>query len=150
MNFTGPHSRLNVKEHPKYNIFFRFCKRVLSNMPSGKASEAIGVIICLLPSISLQGCGLFSPYWIKNDATSDCYRGVVYNVDCPDNVEGKKNQSSLEICLIIDFFFKCFICMFFILTYYRTRKYSSCASGNLLHYHSPCNRFILNHVALLR
>lgn len=82
-------------------------------MPSGKASEAIGVIICLLPSISLQGCGLFSPYWIKNDATSDCYRGVVYNVDCPDNVEGKKNQSSLEICLIIDFFlnvlFVCFL-----------------------------------------
>lgn len=148
MNFTGPHSRLNVKEHPKYNIFFRFCKRVLSNMPSGKASEAIGVIICLLPSISLQGCGLFSPYWIKNDATSDCYRGVVYNVDCPDNVEKKPIKSWNMFNNW--FFFKCFICMFFILTYYRTRKYSSCASGNLLHYHSPCNRFILNHVALLR
>lgn len=42
-----------------------------------------------MPSIILQTIGFFSPYWIKNDATSDCFRGVWYNVGCQDNVEGK-------------------------------------------------------------
>lgn len=31
----------------------------------------------------------FSPYWIKHNATSPCFRGVVYNSGCPYSVEGR-------------------------------------------------------------
>lgn len=37
----------------------------------------------------MQSFGFISPYWIKHNATSECFRGVVRNSECPDNVEGR-------------------------------------------------------------
>eukprot|EP00105_Crassostrea_gigas_P012589 XP_011428633.1 PREDICTED: uncharacterized protein LOC105329147 isoform X1 [Crassostrea gigas] len=55
-------------------------------------SESVTAVCCLicllLPSTVMQSFGFISPYWIKHNATSECFRGVVRNSKCPDNVEG--------------------------------------------------------------
>lgn len=57
-------------------------------MGSESAMVVCCIICLLLPSVVLQSCGFFSPYWIKHNSTTECFRGVVYNMGCPDNVEG--------------------------------------------------------------
>lgn len=52
------------------------------------AAAACCLSLLLLPAIVLQTCAFFSPYWIKNNATSECFRGLLYNADCPDDVAG--------------------------------------------------------------
>lgn len=63
-------------------------------MVSKSVADACSIICLLSPSIVLQSCGFFSPFWIKHNATSTCYRGVIYNVGCPDNVEGRNTVTS--------------------------------------------------------
>lgn len=50
----------------------------------------------------MQSFGFISPYWIKHNATSECFRGVVRNSKCPDNVEGRNIliifQNEQNIC----------------------------------------------------
>lgn len=73
---------------PEYSsIFSRNC----GDMASESAEAFPGLLSCVLPNLLLQTIGFFSPYWIKNDTTTECYRGVVYNVNCPNNVEGLGN-----------------------------------------------------------
>lgn len=102
--------RSNIKQHscfdwftlsqtesgnPKYNIFLFsvlfYCLKCfwLSIMGSESAMVVCCIICLLLPSVVLQSCGFFSPYWIKHNSTTECFRGVVYNMGCPDNVEGR-------------------------------------------------------------
>ena len=59
------------------------------------ASESVVVVCCLscllLPSIVLQGFGLFSSQWINNKSnniTSECFRGVIIDSGCPFGVNG--------------------------------------------------------------
>lgn len=52
------------------------------------AAAACCLSLLLLPAIVLQTCAVFSPYWIKNNSTSECFRGLFYNSDCPDDVAG--------------------------------------------------------------
>lgn len=57
------------------------------------AAAACCLSLLLLPAIVLQTCAFFSPYWIKNNATSECVRGLIYNSDCSGDVAGKlENQ----------------------------------------------------------
>ncbi|XP_048765271.1 uncharacterized protein LOC125673050 isoform X1 [Ostrea edulis] len=55
-------------------------------------SESAMLVCCfcclVLPSVVLQTCGFFSPFWIKHNSTTDCFLGVVYNKDCPDDTKG--------------------------------------------------------------
>lgn len=66
-------------------------------MASESAEAFPGLLCCVLPNLLLQTIGFFSPYWIKYDTTTECYRGVVYNVDCPNNVEGRNTITSYDI-----------------------------------------------------
>ncbi|XP_052707843.1 uncharacterized protein LOC128183059 [Crassostrea angulata] len=44
---------------------------------------------CLfLPCNVLQICGFFSPYWMQDSFYRGCFRGVLYNVGCPDDCAG--------------------------------------------------------------
>lgn len=52
------------------------------------AAAACCLSLLLLPAIVLQTCAFFSPYWIKNNATSECFRGLIYNSDCSGDVAG--------------------------------------------------------------
>lgn len=52
------------------------------------AAAACCLSLFLLPAIVLQTCAFFSPYWIKNNATSECVRGLIYNSDCSGDVAG--------------------------------------------------------------
>ncbi|XP_022289501.2 uncharacterized protein LOC111101339 [Crassostrea virginica] len=59
----------------------------------GSESVLVGCCISclLLPSIVLQSCGFFSPYWIyykSDNSTTECFRGVLYNRGCSDDVKG--------------------------------------------------------------
>ncbi|XP_056015409.1 uncharacterized protein LOC130053010 [Ostrea edulis] len=50
-------------------------------------------LVCLvsflfLPPVVLETCGFLSPYWIKANASSDCFLGIIYNSNCPGNVIG--------------------------------------------------------------
>jgi hypothetical protein len=49
----------------------------------------LGICLLLLPCW-LHACGFFSPYWIKHNSTSNCYRGVIFNKGCPDNTPGNQ------------------------------------------------------------
>ncbi|XP_062576295.1 uncharacterized protein LOC134238194 [Saccostrea cucullata] len=40
------------------------------------------------PSIIMAICGILSPYWIKINASSDCFVGIINNVNCPENTKG--------------------------------------------------------------
>ncbi|XP_078340221.1 uncharacterized protein LOC144627328 [Crassostrea virginica] len=66
----------------------------------------IGAVSCVfLPPTVLQGCALFSSYWInyQNDTIkSGCYRGVLYTSGCPDGVEGIVGLSG-GICIYTEF-----------------------------------------------
>lgn len=45
---------------------------------------------CLfLPCNMLQICGFFSPYWMQDSLYRGCFRGVLYNVGCPDDFASK-------------------------------------------------------------
>lgn len=60
------------------------------------ASKPVFIARCLLGlfviSLVLQVCGTFSPYWIKDkNGTSECFRGIFFNKDCPDGMEGRRN-----------------------------------------------------------
>lgn len=47
------------------------------------------IVSCLLlPSFVLQSCGLFLPFWISVNATSECHRGIFYNLRCPADTKG--------------------------------------------------------------
>ncbi|XP_061177661.1 uncharacterized protein LOC133186425 [Saccostrea echinata] len=56
------------------------------------SSESVAVVCCLscllLPSVVLQTSGFFSPYWIKQNSTTDCFRGIFSTVDCDDSIKG--------------------------------------------------------------
>lgn len=46
---------------------------------------------CLfLPCTVLQICGFLSPYWMKDSLHYGCFRGVLYNVGCPDDIAGNR------------------------------------------------------------
>ncbi|XP_062609273.1 uncharacterized protein LOC134271023 isoform X2 [Saccostrea cucullata] len=46
-------------------------------------------LTCLLaPSLLLQATGFYSPYWIKHNSTSDCFRGIILSVNCNETIEG--------------------------------------------------------------
>lgn len=66
-------------------------------MASESAEAFPGLLSCVLPNLLLQTIGFFSPYWIKNDTTTECFRGVVYNVNCPNNVEGRNTITFYDI-----------------------------------------------------
>ncbi|XP_062573620.1 uncharacterized protein LOC134235504 [Saccostrea cucullata] len=55
------------------------CRRVA-------AAACVGCL--LMPSVILQAVGFFSPYWVKQDSTSNCFRGVYSTVNCDDTIEG--------------------------------------------------------------
>lgn len=79
---------------PEYSsIFSRNC----GDMASESAEAFPGLLFCVLPNLLLQTIGFFSPYWIKNETTTECYRGVVYNVNCPNNVEGRNTITFYDI-----------------------------------------------------
>lgn len=46
-------------------------------------------LMCMVLGIVLESFLLF---WIKYDFILDCFRGVVYNIDCLDNVKGKNKS----------------------------------------------------------
>ncbi|XP_061177660.1 uncharacterized protein LOC133186424 isoform X2 [Saccostrea echinata] len=56
------------------------------------SSESVVLVCCfgclLLPGLVLQTTGFFSPYWIKQNSTTDCFRGIFLTVNCEDTIKG--------------------------------------------------------------
>lgn len=51
--------------------------------------RCIGLLLILLPGITLQTIGIFSSQWVRYNATSECFKGIFYtSSNCPGNVEG--------------------------------------------------------------
>lgn len=44
------------------------------------------LIVLFLPSSVLHICGFFSPYWVNEKSSFECFSGVLYTVNCPDNI----------------------------------------------------------------
>ncbi|XP_062609272.1 uncharacterized protein LOC134271023 isoform X1 [Saccostrea cucullata] len=60
-------------------------------------------LTCLLaPSLLLQATGFYSPYWIKHNSTSDCFRGIILSVNCNETIEA--GLGTTAICLEITAF----------------------------------------------
>lgn len=55
---------------------------------TGFMSRVAAGICFLLPSFVLQSCGLFLPFWISVNATSECQRGIFYNRRCTADTKG--------------------------------------------------------------
>ncbi|XP_062576284.1 uncharacterized protein LOC134238187 [Saccostrea cucullata] len=57
-------------------------------MRSASAASVCCLSCLLLPGVVLQTTGFFSPYWIKQNSTSDCFRGILYTVNCDESIKG--------------------------------------------------------------